>query len=101
MKIHKNDTIKISIGKDKGKSGKVLKVFPKENKILVENLNMFKKHARPKKQDEKGQIILISKPINASNAAVICPSCGKTTRIGYKVDGKNKTRICKKCGANI
>lgn len=101
MKIKKNDTIKISVGKDKGKSGKVLKVFPKENKILVENLNMFKKHARPKKQGEKGQIILISKPINVSNAIFVCSSCGKATRIGYKIDGKNKTRICKKCGANI
>ncbi|PIV31959.1 50S ribosomal protein L24 [Candidatus Wolfebacteria bacterium CG02_land_8_20_14_3_00_37_12] len=101
MKIHKNDTIKILVGKDKNKTGKVLKVFPAKNKILVENLNIFKKHVRPKKQGEKGQIISIPRPIDVSNAAILCSSCGKTTRIGYKIEKGNKMRICKKCSANI
>jgi len=101
MKIHKNDTIKILVGKDKNKTGKVLKVFPATNKILVENLNIFKKHVRPKKQGEKGQIISIPRPIDVSNAAILCSSCGKTTRIGYKIEKGNKMRICKKCSANI
>lgn len=101
MKIKKNDTIKILVGKDKGKTGKILKVFPKESKVLVEGLNLYKKHVRPKKQGEKGQIILLPRQINASNVAIVCSSCGRTTRIGYKIEGKNKTRICKKCEAAI
>ncbi len=101
MKIRKNDIIKILTGKDKNKTGKVLKVFPAKNKILVENLNIFKKHVRPKKQGEKGQIISIPRPIDVSNVAILCSSCGKTTRVGYKIDKGNKTRICKRCSANI
>lgn len=101
MKIHKNDTVKILSGKDKGKTGKVLKVFPKESKILVENINVYKKHIRPKKQGEKGQIVELPRPIYVAKAAIICQSCGKAARIGYRVEGKSKLRICKKCQAKI
>ncbi|MBI5306520.1 50S ribosomal protein L24 [Candidatus Wolfebacteria bacterium] len=101
MKIRKNDTVKILVGKDKGKSGKVVKVFLKSGKILVENINLFKKHIRPKRAGEKGQIVEIPKPIYASKTALICHSCGKTTRIGCRFEGKIKTRICKKCQAKI
>lgn len=101
MKIHKNDTVKILSGKDKGKTGKVLKVFPKESKILVENINVYKKNVRPKKQGEKGQIIESSRPIYSAKAAVVCQSCGKAARIGYRFDGKIKLRICKRCAAKI
>ncbi|MBI4993417.1 50S ribosomal protein L24 [Candidatus Wolfebacteria bacterium] len=101
MKIIKNDTVKILSGKDKGKSGKVLKVFPKDGKILVENINIFKKHIRPKKQGEQGQIIDLSRPIYANKAAIICQSCGKAVKTGYRIEGKIKSRICKKCQAKI
>lgn len=101
MKIRKNDTIKILVGKDKNKTGKVLKVSPKENKVLIEGLNLYKKHVRPKKQGEKGQVVSLPRPINVSNVAIVCSSCGRAARIGYKVEGNNKTRVCKKCGAII
>ncbi|MEK7162834.1 MAG: 50S ribosomal protein L24 [Patescibacteria group bacterium] len=101
MKIKKNDTIKIIAGKDRGKSGKVLKVFLEKNKILIEGLNLYKKHVRPKKQGEKGQLVSVPRPINISNVMLICSSCGKTSRISYRFDVEKKIRICKKCGASI
>ena len=98
MKIKKNDIVLIISGKDKGKKGKVVKAFPKEHKILVEGVNLIKKHQRPKKSGEKGQIIQILKPINVSNAKLFCSKCGKTARTGWKIIEKKKFRICKKCG---
>ena len=86
-------------GKDRGKTGKVLFVFPKEKKIVVEGLNTVARHLRPKKQGQKGQIVHKERAIDASKVMLVCKSCDKPTRVGYKIDGKNKTRICKKCGA--
>ena len=104
MKIKKGDTVLIISGKDKGKKGKILEVFPKEERILVEGVNLMKKHQRPRKAGEKGQIIELPKPIDISNAELICSKCGKATRVGYKPktkDQKLKIRICKKCGQEI
>ena len=101
MKIHKNDTVIIISGKDKGKKGKVLGAFPKQGRILVEGVNLRKKHQRPKKQGQKGQIIEIVGAISASNAKIVCPECGKATRVGYKKVNEAKIRICKKCGQEI
>ncbi len=101
MKIRKNDQIKIIAGKDRGKSGKVLKVFAAEGKILVEGLNLIKKHVRPRKEGEKGQRIEIPARINSSNALVVCPKCGKATRVSHKKSGDNKMRACRKCGSDI
>ena len=106
MKIHKNDTIKILVGKDKNKTGKVLKVFPTRpggypNQILVEGINLRKKHRRPRRSGEKGQIIEMPAPISISNIKLICPKCGKATKVGYKVVGKKKYRICKKCKQEV
>lgn len=101
MKIKKNDNIKIIIGKDKGKAGKVLSVYTQEKKLLVENLNMFKKHTRPKRQGEKGETIRIARPVDASNVMLVCPACNRATRIGYKFQDKNKIRFCKKCGSGV
>ena len=89
------------VGKDRGKTGKILKVLPEERKIIVEGLNLYKKHVRPKTQGEKGQTILVPKPIDASNAMLVCSSCGKAARIGYRFEGEQKSRVCKKCGAKI
>lgn len=106
MKIKKDDTVLIISGKDRGKKGKVLRVFPKENRILVEGINLRKKHQKPKRGGEKGQIIELPAPIDISNAKLICPKCGRATRIGYKIisnikNQKLKIRVCKKCGQEI
>jgi len=102
VKIKKDDTVLIISGKDRGRKGKVLEVLPKEGKISVEGVNLLKKHQKPKKSGEKGQIIQLPKPIDVSNVKLICPKCGKPTRIGYKLrENKEKYRICKKCGQEI
>lgn len=101
MKIKTGDKVKVLAGKDGGKTGKVLQVFVKEEKVVVEGLNLSIKHQRPKKQGEKGQRIQFPAPLNVSNLALICPKCGQATRVGYDVkqeEGKKvKSRICKKC----
>ena len=101
MKIKKNDQVLIISGKDRGRKGKVLSAFPSEQKIMVEAINIRKKHVRPKKSGEKGQIVEMPGLISVSNAKLICPKCGKATKVGYKVEAKKKYRVCKKCGKEI
>ncbi len=101
MRIKKNDLVKMLAGKDSGKTGKVLRVFPEEKKVVVEGLNMLKKHNRPKKEGEKGQRIEMPRKIDISNAMLVCPKCAKPTRVGYKTEGEKKVRVCKKCKAEI
>lgn len=101
MKIRKNDQVQIIAGKDRGKRGKVLRVFPKVGKVSIDGLNVFKKHVRPKREKEKGQRIEFFSPLNISNVALICSHCGKLTRVGYRIEGKNKIRICKKCESEL
>ena len=101
MELKKGDTVKILSGKDKGKSGKVVRAFPVENLILVEGVNVHKKHSKPKKQGQKGQIIEMPGAIKASSAQIMCSSCKKAVRIGQKVEGEKKVRVCKKCGASL
>lgn len=99
MNIKKGDNVLVITGKDKGKTGKVVDVNPKNNKVTVENVNVVTKHQKPRSQQDKGGIIKKTAPFEASNAMVICPTCGKATRVAHaEVDGKN-VRICKKCGA--
>jgi len=97
MKIKKGDSVKILKGKDAGKIGKIIKSLPKENKVVVEGLNLVKKHIRPKKQGEKGQVVEIPRPINISNTMLICPLCGKPTRINIIRENDSRKRKCKKC----
>jgi len=101
MKIKKGDTVLVISGKWKGKTGKVLKAFPREFKVLVEGVNIVKKHQKPKRSGEKGEILEIPKPIPVSKVKLICPSCKKATRVGYKIEKDEKFRVCKKCGAKI
>ena len=106
MKIKKDDTVLIISGKDRGKKAKVLKAFPLKRRLLVEGVNLRKKHVRPKREGEKGQIVEMSAPIDVSDVKLVCPSCKKATRVGYKTelkskDQKSKIRICKKCGKEI
>jgi len=101
MKIHKGDTVLVISGKDRLKKGKVVRVFPKIGKIIVEAVNIRKKHIKPKRSGEKGQIAEIPLPISVSNAKIVCPKCGRAARIGYKIEGGKKYRVCKKCGGEI
>lgn len=101
MKIKKDDQVLIISGKYRGKKGKVLRVLPESEKITVEGANLIKKHVKPKKSGEKGQIVSLLSPFPASKVKLICPKCGKPTRLGVKITGKEKFRICKKCGERI
>ena len=102
MKIKKDDKVVVLSGKDKGKQGKVLIADPKANKVIVEGISVATKHKKPQKQGEEGGIIKVETPIYASKVELVCPKCGKGTRVGHKIgkDGK-KVRVCKKCGAEI
>jgi large subunit ribosomal protein L24 len=97
MKIKKGDTVLIISGKDRGKTGKVLKAFPKLAKLLVENVNLRKKHRKPRKTGEKGEIITVPSPIWVSNVKLICPKCNQGTRVGIKREEGKRFRVCKKC----
>ena len=101
MNIKKDDKVVVLSGKDKGKQGKVLSAEPKTGKVIVEGVNNASKHQKPRKQGEEGGIIKRETPIYASKVMLVCPKCGKPTRVGHAfVDGK-KTRACKKCGASF
>lgn len=97
MKIKTNDKIKVISGKDAGKTGKVIQVFPKEERVVVEGVNMIKKSMKANKKGEKGQVIELAGPMHMSNVALVCPKCGRETRVGYKTEGDTKQRVCRKC----
>ena len=101
MKIKKGDTVEILSGNDKGKKGEVLEVIPKSEKILVKGVNVRKKHLKPRKQGDEGGIIQTEVAINSSKANVVCPKCGKVTKVGYIIEKDEKVRVCKKCGAKL
>lgn len=100
-RIKKGDTVKIMIGKDRGKTAKVLRVFEKDNRAIVEGMNMMKKHSRPRRQGEKGETVSVARPIQMANLLPVCPSCGTGVRIGTKQEGNSRSRVCKKCGSTI
>jgi large subunit ribosomal protein L24 len=97
MKIHKDDTVIVTTGKDKGKKGKVLKAYPSENKVVVEKVNIITKHMK-RRGETAGQILKYEAPIDASNVMVLCPDTGKPSRIGYRIENGKKVRIVKKSG---
>ncbi|MGN0497768.1 MAG: 50S ribosomal protein L24 [Acutalibacteraceae bacterium] len=103
-KVHvkTGDTVVVLSGKDKGKKGKVMAVSPKEDKVIVEKINMVKKHVKPRKMGEQGGIIKAEGAMYSSKVQLVCPRCNKPTRVGHKVyeDG-TKARICKKCGESL
>ncbi|MBO7526569.1 MAG: 50S ribosomal protein L24 [Clostridia bacterium] len=99
--VKKGDKVLVVTGKDKGKIADVVEVSSKSGKVLVDGVNVVTKHQKPKSQQDKGGIIKKSAPIEASNVMVVCPVCGKATRVAHKeLNGKN-VRICKKCGATL
>lgn len=102
LKIKKGDTVLVLVGKDRGKTGKVLAALPKEGRLLVEGRNIVKKHVRPRKAGEKGQRVEIPSPLPVSRVMLVCPSCGKAARVGIRRgDDGRRQRVCKKCQAAI
>ena len=101
LKIKKNDTVVVLSGKDKGKQGKVLGTIPSESKVVVEGINMVTCHVKPRRQGEEGGIVKREAAIYANKVQVVCPKCGKATRVAHKIEDGKKTRICKKCGAEL
>lgn len=101
MIIRKGDQVKIISGNDKGKRGKVLFVLPRLKKIIVDGLNLRKKHLRPRQQGKKGEVVSVPVPLFASSAMLVCKKCGKATRVSSKSFQGKKIRVCKKCGAEI
>lgn len=101
MKIKKGDEVIITIGKDKGKKGKIEKVLLKKAAVLLPGLNIYKRHMKKRDEKNPGGIIEFSRPVPIGNVSLLCPKCGKQTRAGYKITGKNKVRICRKCNSTI
>lgn len=101
MKIKKGDQIILISGKYKGKKGKVLASYPGEGRILVDGINIRKRHQRPRKEGERGQIVEKPGPIYVSSVMLVCPKCGTPTRVGSKMVDKKKYRVCKKCNQEV
>ncbi len=101
MRIKKGDNVQVLSGNDKGKTGEVLEVMPKDEKIIVKGVNIRKKHVKPRKQGEEGGIISVECAIPAAKVNVVCPKCNKATKVGYSIEEDKKTRVCKKCGAKL
>jgi large subunit ribosomal protein L24 len=97
FKLKKEDTVQIITGKDKGKRGRILKILRDKDRLVVEGVNIVKKAQKRRNQQDRGGIVEIEAAIHSSNVQIVCKKCGPT-RIGYKLDGNNKTRVCRKCG---
>jgi large subunit ribosomal protein L24 len=98
-KLKTEDNVLVIAGKDKGKIGRILKVFPKENRAIVEGVNRIKKHVKPTPRNPQGGIIEVFGKVHISNLMLVCPKCKKPTRVGIKIlEDKRKIRYCKKCG---
>jgi len=98
MKIRSGDKVKILVGKDAGKQGKILMVLKEASKVVVEGVNIATRHVKPGKVSKEGGIIKIEKPVSVSNVMLICEKCGKAVRVGFSIVGDKKYRVCKKCG---
>ncbi len=101
MRIKKGDNVKILSGKDRGKTGKVIKVYPEKKRLIVENINLVKKHKKSRQSNEQSERMTLAAPIHISTVMLICPKCSKPTRLGVKAIDEKKVRICKKCQAEV
>ena len=101
MRIKKGDTVKVLSGNDKGKTGEVLEIIPKTNKIVVKGVNVRKRHIKPRKQGEEGGVIPVECAIHSAKVNLVCPKCGKATKVGYVEEKGEKVRVCKKCNAKL
>jgi large subunit ribosomal protein L24 len=100
MKLRVGDTVKVTLGKDRGKTGKVERIFPKKNRVLVAGVNIYKKHLK-KQSGQAGRIVELFRPLDPAKLALICPHCHQPTRVGWLEAKPTKTRICKKCGQKL
>ncbi|MBQ9495323.1 MAG: 50S ribosomal protein L24 [Treponema sp.] len=101
FRIKKNDNVEVLAGKDKGKRGTVVRVIPKKERVIVSGVNIVKKAMRPRSQQDQGGIIEIEAPLHISNVGIVCKKCGRPVRVGYKIDGDKKIRVCRKCGETL
>ena len=99
--IKKDDEVQVIHGKDRGTRGRVVRVLPRDGRIMVEGIARAKKHSRPSKQRQQGGIIDIEQFVDISNVAIVCKSCGQATRVGHRIDGDKKVRICRKCESDL
>lgn len=97
MQIKKNDTVVVTSGREKGKRGRVIAVYPSENRLLIEKLNIIKRHTRPNQQLRQGGIVEKEAPISAANVRLVCPKCDKPTRAVRRVEGDSRSRVCRSC----
>ena len=103
MKLKKGDKVKVMLGKDRGKTGTVDRVFRKESLVLVSGINLYKRHLKPRREKDQnsGGIVDKARPLNSAKVALICPKCGKITRVGFLLSKGTKVRICRICKAEI
>jgi len=101
MKLKKGDSVKVMIGRDKGKIGKIERVLLRKDKIIISDVNIYKKHVKPQGENRPGGIVDVTRPMIVSKVAFICPSCKKATKIGFRITNGKKERICKKCQATV
>lgn len=101
MRIKKGDNVQVLSGNDKGKTGEVLEVNPKTDKVIVKDVNLRKKHVKARKQGQESGILSVECAIPSSKVNVVCSKCGKATKVGYSIEKDKKVRICKKCGAKL
>ena len=101
LNVKKGDTVVVISGKDKGKQGKILAAMPEDQRVIVQNVNMITAHVKPRKQGEEGGIVKREAAIYASKVQVVCPKCGKGTRVAHKIADGKKSRVCKHCGAEL
>ncbi|HSH31514.1 MAG TPA: 50S ribosomal protein L24 [Candidatus Saccharimonadales bacterium] len=101
MKLKRKDKVMVLVGRDKGKTGPVIRVMPHDDLVIVEGVNLVKRHTKPSNKHPQGGILELTKPVATSKVALVCPNCRKPTRIGYQLSGNNKERICRKCKAVI
>jgi large subunit ribosomal protein L24 len=101
VSIRRDDEVQVVSGKDRGRRGRVVRVLPREGRIMVEGVARAKKHSRPSKRRQQGGIIDIEQFLDISNVQVVCKSCGQPTRVGYRIDGDEKIRVCKKCEGEL
>lgn len=100
MKLKSGDTVKVLMGKDKGKVGKVLKIYPSKSLVLVEGVNEYKRHTKARNK-QKSEIKIINKPLQSSKVVLICSNCKKPTRVGFLIKNNEKARVCKRCRKTI
>ncbi len=100
-KIRKDDTVEVIAGKDKGKRGTVVRILSKKDAVIVSGVNIVKKAMKKRSQQDQGGIVEIEAPLNISNVGVVCKKCGRPVKVGYKLNGDKKVRVCRKCGETL